>query len=132
MSTPSSVSLIQDLYACFLRGQLDAILAKVADNVIWIQPKNSGIPYCGNRTGRSGVTAFFTALQAVEIETFEPQEYFASGDRVFAIGGWSGRARTTGKRFTSEWVMVWTVSNGLVTHFHAYEDTAAVAAAFAH
>lgn len=131
MSTSPNISIIQELYACFLRGDLDAILAKVAGDVIWVQPVNDSIPYSGRRKGRAGVRAFFAELQAVEIESFEPKEYLASGDRVFAIGSWSGRAKPTGKRFASEWIMAWTVVNGLVTHFHAYEDTAAVATAFA-
>lgn len=129
MNNDRNTALIQELYAKFQRGDIEGVLAAVADDVVWEQPDNPVIPYAGRRKGKAAVREFFAAVGKVEIERFEPREYVASGDRVLAIGEWSGRVRATGKRFVSAWVMAWSVVNGRVTQFRAYEDTAAVAAA---
>ena len=47
------------------------------------------------------------------------------------LGGWTGRVKATGRGYASEWAMAWTVKNGRVTAFQSYEDTHAVATAFA-
>ena len=39
-------------------------------------------------------------------------------------------SKSTGRSFESEWAMAWTVMNGKVTSFQAYEDTAELARAF--
>jgi ketosteroid isomerase-like protein len=77
------------------------------------------------------VQSFFSSLEAtVEVQSFEPKEYFACGDRVVVLGAWTGRAKPTGKPFASEWAMAWTVRDGKMASFQSYEDTDTVATAF--
>jgi hypothetical protein len=98
--------------------------------VLWEQPDHPEIPYGGSRRGKAAVRDFFKQVAQVQVASFEPLEYVASGDRVLAIGRWSGQARPTGKSFKSEWIMSWVVRGGKVKHFRAYEDSAAMVAAF--
>jgi ketosteroid isomerase-like protein len=130
MNNNPKVELIKNLYANFGRGNIDGILSALADDVRWEEPATPGVPYGGERQGKPAVRDFFAGVGQVEVASFEPQEYVVSGDRVLVIGRWSGKVKTTGKSFLSEWVMSWIVKDGKVTHFRAYEDTAALAAAF--
>ena len=83
------------------------------------------------RRGATQVREFFeTVYASVEVRTFEPCEFVARGDRVVVFGGWTGRVKTTGRGYASDWVMAWTVKNGKVTTFRSYEDTHVMASAF--
>jgi ketosteroid isomerase-like protein len=108
------------------------VLAHLAEDVGWRAPGPSSVPYLGDRRGHSGATEFFVLLGTnVEFESFEPGVFIAEGDRVVALGRERGRVRGTGKTFDNEWALVFTFAGGKVTDFQLYENTAAVAEAFA-
>lgn len=132
MNESANIEIVQRLYADFGRGDIPALLAALDPEVEWINAGPDAIAYAGTRHGVAQVQAFFAALAAsIEVQTFEPREFLAQGDRVIVLGGWSGRVRATGRGYASEWAMAWIVKNGKVTAFRAYEDTHAVATAFA-
>ena len=135
MSTSSeqaNIQTVQQLYAEFGQGQIPAILARLSPDVAWVNAGPESVPYARQRRGVDAVQSFFGTLAAnVDVQTFEPKEFFASGDRVVVLGAWSGRAKPTGKTFASEWTMAWTLRDGKVTSFRSYEDTHVLAAAFA-
>ena len=132
MSEPANIELVQKLYADFGRGDIPALRAALDPAVEWINAGPNTIAYAGARHGLAQVQEFFETLEAsVEVQTFEPREFLAQGDRVVVLGGWTGRVKATGRAFASEWAMAWTVKNGQVVSFRAYEDTHAIATAFA-
>ena len=45
---------------------------------------------------------------------------------MVAIGDYTATSNATGKQVSSEWVMVWTIRGGKVTHFREYADTHAL------
>ena len=132
MNESANIETVQRLYADFGRGDIPALLAALDPAVDWINAGPDTIPYAGTRHGLAQVREFFATLEAsVEVQTFEPREFLAQGDRVVVLGGWTGRVKATGRGYASEWAMAWTVKNGRVTAFRSYEDTHAVAMAFA-
>jgi ketosteroid isomerase-like protein len=58
-------------------------------------------------------------------------EFFESGERVIALGSYSGRARKTGKRFTARFAHVWTLKDGLLVRLQQCADTVQLARALA-
>ena len=97
----------------------------------WVNPGPSSIPYARERRGLDEVRQFFDEIYAnVEVTSFEPREFFANGERVVALGTWAGRAKPTGRSFADEWAMAFTMKDGKVTSFRAYEDTYAQVQAF--
>jgi uncharacterized protein len=131
MSEQANIQTVQQIYADFGQGNIPAILDRVNPDVDWVNAGPTAVPYARKRRGLNEVRDFFSAVAAaVEVQTFEPREFFASGDRVVVLGAWSGRAKPTGKAFASEWTMAWTVKAGKVTSFRSYEDTHVLAAAF--
>lgn len=131
MSEQENVKIVQEILAAFGRGEIPAILDVLADDVLWINAGPTEVPYAGKRVGRDQVAQFFQAIEkSVAVKQFEPREFIAQGDRVIVLGYWRGESKSTGRGFESEWAMAWTLINGKVTSFRAYEDTAELAKAF--
>lgn len=126
MSEQDNVRVIQDIYAAFGRGDIDAILDALSNDS---QLHHSGLPGAvpwASRThsGRDGWAEFFEELgSTMQAEAFEPSEYFAQGDRVVALGNYRFRATGTGRTFESPWAMAWTVRDGKAADCRVYDDT---------
>ena len=130
MSEQDNVQRVKAIYAAFGRGDVSAILNALAEDVEWHHVGAPEVPYGKTRRGREQVAPFFAELsEGFELQQFEVREYIAQGETVVALGTWGARVKRTGAIFTSEWAMVWKFSQGKVTYYRGFEDTAAVAAA---
>jgi uncharacterized protein len=123
---------VRQLFDAFERGDIDAILQAVTDDIEWHQPGPTDVlPWAGTRHGRSQVAQFFTAVdETLEFLQFEPQQFLAHEDMVVVFGYERALAKPTNRSFESEWVMVFTLQAGQVVRFRAYHDTAAMVIAF--
>jgi hypothetical protein len=87
----SNVQTVNDIYAAFGRGDIPAILGKLADDVCWDHLPDGGgaqrhdVPWLRARTGRDEVAGFFEALGALELHVFAPTVILADGDTVVAL-----------------------------------------------
>jgi uncharacterized protein len=131
MSNPN-VILIQSLYAAFLNGQIDTIIAALTPDVDWqTVGRTKDYPLFGPRKGIAAVQEFFRLVAASEeFSQFSPREFYSVGDKVFALGSCAGTIRKTGRPFATEWVHVFTVKGGKVSQFREHTDTAQVAEGF--
>lgn len=129
----TNTEIIKGMYDAFSRGDIEAILNELADDVVWLSsPESKTIPAGGTYHGRAGVASFFQKVAAsMEFDAFTPQRYIEQGDTVVALGTYSGRSKPLNKKFTSSWAMVFTLRGGKLVHFDEHYDTEAVAAAYA-
>ena len=51
-------------------------------------------------------------------------ELFDAGDRVIAMGTYSGRAKSTGKTFAARFAHLWTLDGGVLVRLQQCADTA--------
>ena len=131
MNDHTNTDIVQRTYTAVGRGDIPAVLDLLTDDVEWTLQGPSRIPFAGTRRGRDGVAEFFTLVgEHLEFEVFEPYAFVAHGDTVVALGHERSRSRSTGSTVVQEWAHVYTLRNGKVARFQAYEDTAALAAAF--
>jgi uncharacterized protein len=133
MSEKDGIAVVKQAYAAFQRGDIAGILALLHPEVEWEGVKGAppSVPFAGVRKGIAGVEEFFAlVVREEEFTSFEPREFFASGDRVVALGSYSARVRRTGKSFSGEWAMAFTLRDGKVVRFTEYADTYGIAAAF--
>ena len=131
MTEQESVQVVEQIYAAFERGNIQAIHHLLADDVDWEFPGPEDIPFGGGRRGREIVAQFFTSAdETVEVEKFEPQAFVAQGDRVIVLGYERVRVKSTGHFYETDWVHVWTVREGKVVRLREYSDTAAIVKAF--
>lgn len=131
MNEQNNIAVIQQIFACFGKGDVPGILHTLAADVRWNILPAPNVPWTGLRHGQAGATEFFTVLEANEVPTqFEPREFIAQGDKVVAHVQYAARVKATGREYTTYLIQIWTVQNGKVTAIDQYTDTAASAAAY--
>ena len=128
MSTEQNVRTVKDFFAAMGKGDGEALLALVADDIEWIIP-GKGWPLAGTYRGHAGLARLLkTASGSMETST-EPREFVAQGDRVLVVGFASGKVKATDKPFEDDWVFAITVRDGKLTRVREYVDTQALARA---
>ncbi len=129
-TTVQTVEVVQSAYAAFGRGDVPAILSLIADDVEWKFCGAKGLPYTGTFRTKDEIAKWFASIPEVEdILVFEPREFIPAGDNVTVLGWERARARSSGKVFETEWVHIFTVSDGRIVRFWGMYDTEASAAA---
>ncbi|MCI4680906.1 nuclear transport factor 2 family protein [Rhodoblastus acidophilus] len=128
----NNIDFIKSLYAAFLSGGIDKILAAADPHIEWKSNTDPGLlPWGGERKGIEQVTAFFSELALnVEIESFTPREYLSGPGFVVVTGHTTGRMRRSGVRFDDDWCHVFKIVGGKVTTVHEFVDTHALVQAF--
>jgi uncharacterized protein len=126
----SNQQTVRDIYAAFGRGDIPAILERLADDVCWDHlPDGSGaarheVPWLVARTGRDDVAGFFAALGALEFHVFAPTAILGDGDTVVALIDEDVTVRATGERFRDATAHVWSFDlDGRVIAFRHIADT---------
>jgi ketosteroid isomerase-like protein len=132
MQETQNTKLVQDAYAAFGRGDVQGILDRLDDGIVWKGVYGAGphVPTSGERRGKAQVGEFFKQVaQSVNFSRFEPKEFIATGDKVVALGHYTATT-PIGKKFDADFAMVFTVRNAKVIEFQEFTDSAAVNAAY--
>ena len=129
MSTQDNVQTVKDFWAAAGRGDLDGLLALIAEDIEWIFP-GTDWPLAGTWRGHAGVQELLTShIDQIEITSTETREFIAQGDRVLVVGVAHGKMKSTNKTFEDHFVFAMTVRDGKVTYIREYIDTQALAQA---
>ncbi|HEY6139806.1 MAG TPA: nuclear transport factor 2 family protein [Thermoanaerobaculia bacterium] len=129
MSEQANISKLQQMYAAFGRGDIPTILGELTDDVSWGTDTSvqNEVPWYRIRSGRDGVADFFSTLASeVDFEKFEPNLWAATGDQVFVRVDYIYRFKKNGKSAATTGIHNFTMRDGKVSQFRAYEDTAKV------
>ena len=124
MADSAHVALVRRLYEA--RGDPDIIRQVLAPDVSWEVVE--GFPYSGVYVGVDNLLRHFFGRLLQDFESFVAvgSEFLESGDRVIALGTYTGRAKTTGKDFTARFAHVWTVQAGKIVRLQQCADTVQV------
>ena len=128
-----NIETIKAVYEAFGRGDADAILAVVTDDIDWgSETESKGAPWYGIRKGKKAVGAFFDDIgKSSEVEEFTPLTFGANDDGdVFTIVRYTARSRDTGKAATMQLHHWFRFTNGKISYYRGSEDTATMVAAF--
>lgn len=113
----------------------DGIGALFAEEIDWIvrgDPKLAS--WAGPRSRKSEVPDYFHALWNALVpgqSVVKIDSVVVDGNEAVVFGEFDHVAATTGRPFHTEVALRLTVIDGAITRMHLFEDTAAVAAAFA-
>ena len=123
----TNLALVQQVYADFAAGNIEAILATMDPAIEW---KSGGshddFPTLGPRQGIAGAASFFKDVAEYDqFTSFEPKQLIAMGDMVVALGHYGITAKQTGKHFESDWAHAFTIKGGKCVKFQEFTDTAA-------
>ena len=133
MSGSQNIETIKNVYAAFGRGDADAILAVVTDDVDWgSETASTGAPWYGVRKGKKAVGAFFDDLgKSTEVDEFTPLTFGSNDDGdVFTIVKYRVRSRDTGQVASMQLHHWFRFTNGKISYYRGSEDTATMVEAF--
>jgi ketosteroid isomerase-like protein len=133
MNEAQNTRVVQDAYAAFGRGDIQGVLNVLHDDVVWKPVTGAArhVPTAGERRGKPAVGEFFKIVgETTKFSLFEPREFIAQGDKVVALGHYTATTPTRNS-MDSDFVMVFTLHNGKVSHFQEFLDSAALNAAYA-
>jgi uncharacterized protein len=130
MTTP--IDIASSFYDALGRGDVPAILSLLDPQVEWTEAER--FPYYGGTWhGPQAVLANLIVPLSGEWNGFSAKahDFIAEGDRVVALGTYSGTFKKTGRSFSATFAHVWTVRGGKITRFNMHTDTAKVLEALA-
>ena len=99
MSSQQNVQIVQGIYEAFGRGEIQAIIDQLTDDVRWVSHFEPIVPWHGRFDGKNQVLRFFDAIgQSVDVLSFTPQELVADGEIVVSLGEFACRVHARGSR----------------------------------
>jgi len=132
MSTEQNIETAKQMYAALGRGDIQAILDLVTDDVDWsTDAAITSAPWYGPRHGKAGVASFFAAVGGTgPITEFSPLAYAGNEDgEVMVFIRYAFTATATGKHVAMNMHHYWRFRDGKACYVRSSEDTAQVAAA---
>lgn len=121
---------VERLYEALDADDIGPFLDLCAATVEIVYPGDGLLAYGGRWTGRDGVATFLDTHDAEEeILEFSPVHMVADSDDVIVQGVFRGRAKATGREWSTDFVHVMTVDSGLLLRWRGFFDTAAAVAA---
>jgi uncharacterized protein len=126
-----NITAVQQLYAAFANQNIEAILAALSPTVAWGEPANPLNPAAGTRHGHAGFLEWLRIGHASEeVLVLEPRQFLADADSVAVVGYTQCLARSTGKRYETDFVHLIFFKDGKIERFREFFDTYAAAEAF--
>ncbi|HEU5378184.1 MAG TPA: nuclear transport factor 2 family protein [Ktedonobacteraceae bacterium] len=126
-----NVTLTQNIYEAFGRGDMAPFLGAMDPNVEWHEPGGPGYPYPGVHQGVQGVLGevFGQVPSLYEEFNLASRDFVDAGDRVIVLGDFYGKAKTSGTSFQVPFVHIFTYRDGKCVHYQNYTDSGTIAAA---
>lgn len=123
-------AVVQSFYRILANGDVPALLALLADDLRWTEAE--GFPYYAG-VWRSREEVLEKLLKPLQRDwsgfAAITREVVAEGERVVALGLYTGISKSTHKVLHAPYAHVWTVKNGRLATFDMYTDTLLVARA---
>lgn len=126
MSEQQNLQTVESIYDAFGRGDVEAILGCLADDVDWATDTDStGAPWYGVRRDKDGVARFFSDLaDAIDVSEFALDSIAAAGEDVHAVLRFGFSAQESGRRAMMHLHHFWRFRDGKVVYYRGSEDTA--------
>jgi hypothetical protein len=134
MSTEQNIETVKTLYEALGRGDVQAILERLTDDVDWATDSAvSSAPWYGARHGKAEIPGFFAGIaQTGPVSEFTLASIAGNEDGdVHAFISYAFTLTATGKEVAMNLHHYWRFRDGRVCYVRASEDTAQVAAALA-
>lgn len=127
MSESANTAVVRRFYANL--GSPEILMQIFSPSIRW--EIVAGFPYGGVYEGVEAVFHDFFGRFFQDFEDWRPEmsELIDGGDRVIALGTYSGRAKATGKTVTAAFVHVWTLDGGVLVRLQQCADSVQLARA---
>ena len=103
----------------------EQIAAPFAENLIFdIQGDDGVMPWIGHKTGRTAMADFLREQRTLtEPLSFDVDDILASENRAVIVGSLRSRIKATSKITTSQFALILTIAQEVVTRFQMLEDS---------
>lgn len=127
MEESNHLATVRRFYANL--GSPEVLMQVLSPTIQW--EITAGFPYGGVYNGVNAVFNDFFARVLGDFDEWktEASELLEAGDRIIGRGAYSGRCKSTGKRFSTQFVHLWTVQGTQIVRLQQCADTARVHAA---
>jgi ketosteroid isomerase-like protein len=116
-----SQEAVKSLYDAFARGDVDAILSVLDEDIDWRAAES--LPHGGHFSGRDGVGQFFQGIgEQWENLTVNIDDVVGDGELVVVLATAHGRLRATGEDTGYAAAHAWTLRDGTPVRFHETVD----------
>ena len=115
----SARSVVEGFLGQLAGGDAAAIVAMFTDDAVIDMPGGDDLPWAGCWQGRAAALAMHEHV----IRT-----WVVDGDTVSVNGEEVGSSKISGKHYRAKWCWVFTVRDGRIAVWDAYEDTQALSA----
>ena len=122
MTDEQDIDLVRGAYDALGRGDVAALLASVAPDVVIRQSEL--VPWGGVHHGHAGYLAFLQGVQTHLDSRVEVGSLYRAGDRIVQVGRTRGTARATGRSFDAAEVHVLRGRDGRGARCEAFVDEA--------
>lgn len=140
-ATPTSTrAAVEELLRRIGEGDPDQIAALYAEHSDWkldwpeTEHGRAATPWIRHRNSRADAAAHYRQIAEHhlpdKVDT-QVERILVDGDDAVVLGEIRQTARSTGRDYRARFALHLTVENGLVVRHHVYEDSLAVAQAFA-
>lgn len=118
----SNVETAQRLYEGYNDGDIESVLAMMAEDVEWVEP--AGFVFGGTYRGPTAVLENVFEPSMGKFETFavEPDRYIDGGDTVVVVGTFHATTKAD-ERVESPFVQLVEIHDGQITRFENFTDT---------
>jgi ketosteroid isomerase-like protein len=125
MTSPTDI--VRDFYDALGQGDLAGLLSLLDSEVEWTEAERFPY-YSGTWHGPQAVVDNLLVPLSRDWDPFSAKadEFIAQGERVVALGTYSGTSKKTGRSFRSAFAHVWTVRGDKLARFNMHADTAKV------
>ena len=132
MSTQTqNLSLVKQMYEAFAKRNVNLIVSMLSADVVWEEPPNPFNPAAGRRIGVEGFLEWLKiGHDSEEILVLQPNKFLVDDDTVAVVGYTECLAKTTGKRYSTDFVHLITIRNGKIATFQEFFDTYIACEAF--
>ncbi len=127
VSNPENVTIIDNLYKAFSKGDVPAVLGLMDENIVWYEAEGNaladGNPYKGPQAVLKGV--FTRVIEGNEYFNLKDiQLHDMSNNQVLSTLRYDGKVKETGKTYNAQAAHLWTLNNdGKIIAFQQYVDT---------
>ncbi|MEV0150763.1 MULTISPECIES: nuclear transport factor 2 family protein [unclassified Nonomuraea] len=128
--------IVEELLGRMAKGDHDGAAELFAEEIDWQldwpEEGHPAVPWIRRRTGRSDVAGHFRMLaeyHVPELNGTSVTRILVDGPDAVVLGHIRQTVRANGRAYTSAFALHLTVEDGLITRYHIYEDSLAVARA---
>jgi ketosteroid isomerase-like protein len=126
MSHQHNITIAQKFLDGIGHGQDPAEIAALfdADLVFEVQGDDGVLPWIGHKTGQQAVADFIHDIRALtEPVAFDVEDILVSDSRAAIVGALKTKIKATGKITATQFAIIFTITEGVVTRFQMLEDS---------